>query len=88
MRATLVILAAARFDRDFVFVVTGVLDREQDTSISIIGKPPQELSSHCPTRRELVCGIGRREGWSWLCQPQGNLPIMTSVAINEVPKGF
>jgi hypothetical protein len=41
MRAILVILAAARLDRDFDFVVTGVLDREQDTSVGFIGKLPQ-----------------------------------------------
>jgi hypothetical protein len=43
MREILVILAAARFDRDFDFVVTGVLDGEQDTSIRFVGDPPQQL---------------------------------------------
>jgi hypothetical protein len=44
MRAILIILSAARFDRDFDFVVTGVLDREQDASIGFIRDPPQQLS--------------------------------------------
>jgi hypothetical protein len=40
----MLLLSVARFDRDFDFVVTGVLDREQDTAICFIGKLPQELS--------------------------------------------
>jgi hypothetical protein len=31
----------ARFDRDSDFVVTGVLDGEQDTAIGFVGKPLQ-----------------------------------------------
>jgi hypothetical protein len=37
-------LAIARFDRDFDFVVTGVLDREQDASIRFVGEQPKEVS--------------------------------------------
>jgi hypothetical protein len=37
-------LSVTRFDRDFDFVVTGVLDREQDASIGFVGELPQELS--------------------------------------------
>jgi hypothetical protein len=40
MRMILVILAAARFDRDFGFVVTGSLDCEQDASIGFVGDQP------------------------------------------------
>jgi hypothetical protein len=42
MRASLVILAA-RVDRDLDFVVTGMLDGEQDASIRFVGDPPQQL---------------------------------------------
>ena len=38
-------LAVARFERGRLgFVVTGVLDREQDAAIGFIGKLPQQLS--------------------------------------------
>jgi hypothetical protein len=39
MRASLVILAA-RVDRDLDFVVTGMLNGEQDASIRFVGDPP------------------------------------------------
>jgi hypothetical protein len=42
MRAILVILAAARFDRDFDFVVTGMLDIEQDTTIRFVREQSQQ----------------------------------------------
>jgi hypothetical protein len=34
-------LYVARFDRDFDFVVTGVLDRKQYASVGFVGKLPQ-----------------------------------------------
>jgi hypothetical protein len=34
-------LYIARVDRDFNFVVTGMLDREQNTTIGFVGQPPQ-----------------------------------------------
>jgi len=34
-------LSVTRLDRDFDFVVTGMLDREQDTTIGFIGESPQ-----------------------------------------------
>jgi hypothetical protein len=64
-----------------------VLDREQDASIRFVRDLPVE-PSRCPARRGPVCGIGRREGWSWLCQPQRELPIGTGAAIDKVPKVF
>ena len=44
MRATLAIVATARFDRDFDFVVTGPLDGEQDASIGLVRDQPLQLS--------------------------------------------
>jgi hypothetical protein len=87
MRMILVILAAARFDRDFDFVVTGSLDCEQDASNRLRRRSALAVEpSRCPVRRGPVCGIGWREGWSWMCQPQREPPIRTGVAIDEVPK--
>ena len=40
MRAILIILSAARLDRDFDFVVTGPLDGEQDASIGLVRDQP------------------------------------------------
>jgi hypothetical protein len=71
MRATLVILAAAGFDRDFNFVVTGVIDREQDTSIRFVGDQPKQLSLLIVLLDEgQSASIGRRGDCSWLRQPQ------------------
>jgi hypothetical protein len=42
MRAILVILATARLDWDFDFVVTRVLDGEQDASIRFVGEQLQQ----------------------------------------------
>ena len=72
------------------FVVTGVLDREQYSVIGFVGKLPQQFEpSHCPARRGPICGIGRREGWTWLChQPQRKLPTRSGVDIDKVLKRF
>jgi hypothetical protein len=82
-------LAIARFDRDFDFVVTGVLDREQDASIGFIGELPQQLSLLVVLLDEGQSAVsdGARAGHGSR-QLQGELPIGTDVAIDKVPKRF
>jgi hypothetical protein len=66
-----------------------MLDRDQDTSIRFVGEQSQQSSVLNVWLGEgQVCGIGRREGWSWLRQPQRELPIGTGVAIDKIPKRF
>jgi hypothetical protein len=87
MRATLVILAAARFDRDFNFVVTGVLDCEQDASIGFVRDAPQQLSPLVVLldKGQSAVSGGTRTAHG-LRQPQRELPIRTGIAVDKVPK--
>jgi hypothetical protein len=64
-----VILAAARFDRDLDFVVTGMFDREQDASIRFVREQSQQSS---------VLDVRLGEGRSAI--PVGARSLMTAPA--------
>jgi len=82
-------LAVARFNRNFDFVVTGSLDREQDASIGFVSDQPKQLSLLVILLDEGQSAISNGAGGcSWVCQPQGELPIRTDVAIHKVLHRF